>query len=65
MRGMANATGAIIELSNYLEARISQKSAEFAAVISNCTYLFDLHYRHSFYDVFVKNTFSLLQLSTK
>ena len=31
-RGMANATGAIIELSNYLEQRISQKSAEFAAV---------------------------------
>jgi hypothetical protein len=29
---MANATGAIIELSNYLEQRISQKSAEFAAV---------------------------------
>ena len=34
-RGMANATGAIIELSNYLEQRISQKSAEFAAV-SDC-----------------------------
>lgn len=31
-RGMANASGAIIELSNYLEQRISQKSAEFAAV---------------------------------
>jgi hypothetical protein len=31
-RSMANATGAIIELSNYLEQRISQKSAEFAAV---------------------------------
>ena len=34
---MANATGAIIELSNYLEQRISQKSAEFAAV--RCTIL--------------------------
>lgn len=31
-RSMAGASGSVIELSNYLEQRISQKSAEFAAV---------------------------------
>jgi F-type H+-transporting ATPase subunit alpha len=30
-RSMASASGAVIELSNYLEQRISQKSAEYAA----------------------------------
>lgn len=29
---MAGLSGSVIELSNYLEQRISQKSAEFAAV---------------------------------
>ena len=31
-RSMANLSGSVIELSNYLEQRISQKSAEYAAV---------------------------------
>jgi hypothetical protein len=31
-RGMAGLSGSVIELSNYLEQRISQKSAEYAAV---------------------------------
>ena len=31
-RTMAGASGSVIELSNYLEQRISQKSAEYAAV---------------------------------
>jgi hypothetical protein len=31
-RGMAAASGSVIELSNYLEQRISQKAAEYAAV---------------------------------
>lgn len=29
---MANLSGSVIELSNYLEQKISQKSAEYAAV---------------------------------
>ena len=33
-RSMAGLSGSVIELSNYLEQRISQKSAEYAAVIS-------------------------------
>ena len=32
-RSMAGLSGSVIELSNYLEQRISQKSAEYAAVI--------------------------------
>lgn len=31
-RTMAGLSGSVIELSNYLEQRISQKSAEYAAV---------------------------------
>jgi len=31
-RGMAGLSGSVIELSNYLESRISQKSSEYAAV---------------------------------
>jgi hypothetical protein len=31
-RHMAGLSGSVIELSNYLEQRISQKSAEYAAV---------------------------------
>ena len=31
-RGMAGLSGSVIELSNYLETRISQKSTEYAAV---------------------------------
>jgi hypothetical protein len=31
-RNMAGLSGSVIELSNYLEQRISQKSAEYAAV---------------------------------
>lgn len=33
-RAMAGLSGSVIELSNYLEQRISQKSAEYAAVSS-------------------------------
>ena len=33
-RHMAGLSGSVIELSNYLEQRISQKSAEYAAVSS-------------------------------
>jgi hypothetical protein len=41
-RSMANLSGSVIELSNYLEQKISQKSAEYAAVSrSVLTYLFD------------------------
>jgi len=31
-RSMAGLSGSVIELSNYLESRISQKSTEYAAV---------------------------------
>jgi hypothetical protein len=31
-RGMAGVSGSVIELSNFLEQRISQKSSEYAAV---------------------------------
>lgn len=31
-RSMAGVSGSVIELSNFLEQRISQKSAEYAAV---------------------------------
>jgi hypothetical protein len=34
-RSMGNLSGSVIELSNYLEQRISQKSAEYAAVSLN------------------------------
>ena len=34
VRGMAGLSGSVIELSSYLEKRISQKSAEYAAVNS-------------------------------
>ena len=34
-RGMAGASGSVIELSNYLEKRLSAKSAEYAAVSKN------------------------------
>ena len=33
-RHMANVSGAVVELSNYLEQRISQKTEEFAKVIN-------------------------------
>ena len=33
-RSMAGLSGSVIELSNYLEQRISQKSSEYAKVIS-------------------------------
>ena len=33
-RHMANVSGAVVELSNYLEQRISQKSEEFAKVLT-------------------------------
>ena len=32
-RQMANVSGAVVELSNYLEQRISQKTEEFAKVV--------------------------------
>ena len=34
VRSLASTSGAVIELSNYLEQRISQKSADYAAVIN-------------------------------
>jgi hypothetical protein len=36
---MANLSGSVIELSNYLEQKISQKSAEYAAVSSSLFFL--------------------------
>jgi hypothetical protein len=38
-RSMAAASGSVIELSNYLEQRISQKAAEYAAVSKLNIYL--------------------------
>ena len=40
-RSMAGLSGSVIELSNYLEQRISQKSAEYAAVRKNLIIIHD------------------------
>jgi hypothetical protein len=36
---MSNVSGAVVELSNYLEQRISQKADEFAKVIPILSFL--------------------------
>lgn len=45
MRGMAGLSGSVIELSNYLEQKISQKSAEYAAV--SCPYSINIFARRT------------------
>ena len=42
-RHMAGLSGSVIELSNYLEQRISQKSAEYAAVSSELLSTLSIH----------------------
>lgn len=50
-RHMAGLSGSVIELSNYLEQRISQKSAEYAAVSSELLYTFHSshHFKYCFF----------------
>ena len=58
-RTMAGLSGSVIELSNYLEQRISQKSAEYAAV--------RLYFWMTFFDILLAlvtspNVFNLTNL---
>lgn len=47
-RNMAGLSGSVIELSNYLEQRISQKSAEYAAVSSELLSKLSIHHINLF-----------------
>jgi hypothetical protein len=47
-RNMAGLSGSVIELSNYLEQRISQKSAEYAAVSSELLFKLSIHHINLF-----------------
>jgi hypothetical protein len=48
-RNLANVSGAVVELSNYLEQRISSKSEEFAKVGKRSVFIFiSMHHMPAF-----------------